>query len=108
MGIHELLDEKRADILRVAAKHGASNVRVFGSVARGEAGPDSDIDLLVEAGPHTSAWFPVGLIDDLQDLLGHPVDVATVNALHWYIRDRVLQEAVRLDILWGTDCRHEI
>ena len=60
MGIDELLKEKRQDILRVAERHGAYNVRVFGSVARGEANPDSDIDFLVEAGPVTSSWFPAG------------------------------------------------
>ena len=96
MGIDELLKEKREEILRAAAKHGAHNVRVFGSVARGEATPASDIDLLVQAGPETSSWFPVGLIDDLETLLGRRVDVVTEAALHWYIRDKVLREAVPL------------
>jgi predicted nucleotidyltransferase len=96
MGIDELLKEKRQDILRVAEQHGAYNVRVFGSVARGEAGPESDIDFLIEAGPVTSSWFPAGLIVDLENLLGRKVDVVTQEALHWYIRDRVLQEAVPL------------
>lgn len=96
MGIDDLLKEKREDILRCAAKHGACNVRVFGSAARGEATPESDIDFLVTARAETSSWFPAGLILDLQDLLGREVDVVTEDALHWYIRDRVLKEAVPL------------
>lgn len=91
-----LLEDKREDILRIAEKHGAFNVRVFGSVARGEAGPDSDVDLLVDVGPMRSSWFPGGLIVDLEDLLGSQVDVVTCNALHWFIRDQVLSEAKAL------------
>jgi uncharacterized protein len=96
MGIEELLREKRQDILRIAAQHGAYNVRVFGSAARGEASPDSDVDLLVEVGPVHSSWFPAGLVVDLENLLGRKVDVVTKEALHWYIRDRVLKEAMPL------------
>lgn len=91
-----LLQEKREDILRIAEKHGASNVRVFGSVARGEAGPDSDVDFLIDVGPVHSSWFPGGLIVDLENLLGNRVDVVTANALHWFIRDQVLNEAKAL------------
>jgi uncharacterized protein len=93
MTLADLLREKRVDILRLAAQHGATNVRVFGSVARGEAGPGSDIDLLVDVGPGRSAFFPAGLLADLEDLLGCEVDVLTENGLHWYIRDSVLKEA---------------
>jgi uncharacterized protein len=96
MDITELVKSKRAEILALAAKHGASNVRIFGSVARHEARPDSDIDFLVDVGASHSAWFPAGLIADLQDLLGREVEVVTENALHWYIRARVLQEATPL------------
>jgi predicted nucleotidyltransferase len=96
MGIAQLLKEKREEILRLAAKHGASNVRVFGSVARGEAGPDSDVDFLVDVGPERTSFFPGGLIVDLEDLLGCAVDIATENGLHWYIRERVLKEVVSL------------
>jgi len=96
MGIDELLKDKREKILRLAAKHGARDVRVFGSVARGEAGPDSDVDFLVSTGLETSSWFPVGLIIDLQELLGREVDVVTENGLHWYVRERVLKAAVPL------------
>ena len=96
MGLAELLREKRQEILTIAARHGAYNVRVFGSVARGEAGPESDVDLLVDARPETSSWFPVGLILDLEKLIGCEVDVVTEGALHWYIKDEVLKEAVPL------------
>ncbi|NDJ18649.1 nucleotidyltransferase family protein [Myxacorys almedinensis] len=96
MGIDELLADKREEILAIAAQHGAYNVRVFGSVARGEARADSDIDFLVEMGENRSSWFPVGLILDLEDLLGRKVDVATDGGLKDRIRERVLKEAVSL------------
>ena len=84
-------------MLRLADKHGAMNVRIFGSVARGEAGPDSDIDLLVEWDmTRISPWGGAGLDVELEQLLGRRVDIATENSLHWYIRDRVLKEAVPL------------
>jgi hypothetical protein len=88
--------EKRDQILQVAARHGAHNVRLIGSLARGEAGPESDVDFLVDVGPEHSPWFPAGLILDLEELLGHDVDVVTERALHWYVRDRVLEEAIPL------------
>ena len=96
MDIAELLEAKKEEILRIAARHGARNVRVFGSVARGEARPESDVDLLVEVGPDRTPFFPGGLIADLEDLLGKKVQVVTREDLHWYIRDRVLEEAVPL------------
>jgi len=96
MSTDELLKEKREEILRTASKHGACNVRVFGSVARGEARPDSDVDLLVEVGPNRTAFFPGGLVADLEELLGKKVQVVTPEGLHWYIRDRVMEEAVPL------------
>lgn len=91
-----LLQEKREDILRIAEKHGASNVRVFGSVTRGEARPDSDVDFLIDVGPVHSSWFPGGLIVDLENLLGRRVDIAEPETLHWFIRDQVLKEAKTL------------
>jgi predicted nucleotidyltransferase len=94
MGIEQLIREQRDVIHRIAEKHGALNVRVFGSVARGEAGPESDIDLLVEAGPVTSAWFPGGLVADLEAVLGRRVDVVTERGLLPELRERVLREAV--------------
>jgi predicted nucleotidyltransferase len=96
MGVSERIHEKRDQILQIAARHGAYNVRVFGSTARNDAGPESDVDLLVDVGPAHSRWFPAGLVLDLEELLGHKVDVVTEGALHWYIRDRVLEEAVPL------------
>ncbi len=93
MDVDELLTDKREDILRIAAQHGAHNVRVFGSLARGEARPDSDVDLLVELEPGRSLLDLGGLLMDLQDLLGREVDVVTVKGLRDRIRVRVLQEA---------------
>ena len=96
MKIEELLKAKRQEILAIAARHGAHNLRVFGSVARGEAGPESDLDLLVEMEPGKSLMDHVALMQDLEDLLQRKVDVVSERALHWYIRDRVLAEATPL------------
>ena len=93
MGIQEIVKEKRQEILNISAKHGAKNVRVFGSVVRGEANEDSDIDFLVDAGEMTSPWFPAGLIDELETLLGRHVDVVTADSLYWLLRRRILKEA---------------
>ena len=94
--ICKLLEEHRDEILRTAARYGASNVRVFGSVARGEDRPDSDVDLLVDFDADRSLLDHIALEQDLQDLPGRKVQVATDDALHWYVRDRVLQQAVAL------------
>lgn len=92
-----VLQTKRAEILQVAARHGAFNVRVFGSVARGEADEHSDIDFLVDYSlERITPWFPAGLVLDLEKLLARKVDVATEAALKERIRDRVLQEAILL------------
>jgi hypothetical protein len=96
MEVARILIDKKEDILRVAQKHGAVNVRVFGSAARGEAGPDSDIDLLVDVQPVHSPWFPGGLLADLEELLGRKVDIVEPEGLHWLIREKVLSEAVPL------------
>jgi predicted nucleotidyltransferase len=93
MDANELLKEKREAILETAAKHGARNVRVFGSVARGEADEQSDIDLLVDTTEQTSPWFPVGLIQDLEDLLSRKVDIVTEGGIYWLLRRRILKEA---------------
>jgi predicted nucleotidyltransferase len=84
---------KREEILRLAKKHGARNVRLFGSALHGDERPDSDIDLLIAVEERTSSWFPAGLIIDLEKLLGRRVDVVTENGLHWFIRDEVMKEA---------------
>jgi predicted nucleotidyltransferase len=97
LGIQELLGCERSQILAIAQKHGAYNVRVFGSVARGEATPESDIDLLVDYDlEKITPWFPGGLLLDLEQLLNRKVDIATVDMLKERIRERVLQEAVPL------------
>ena len=93
MDIAELLNAKKGEILRIAAKHGARNVRVFGSVARGEARPDSDVDFLVDMEPGRSLFDMGGLLMDLRALLGLDVDVVTEHGLKPRIRDRVLKEA---------------
>ena len=92
----ELIQSKRDDILRIAALYGASNVRVFGSVARGEADEKSDIDFLVSLEPGRSLFDLGGLLADLEDLLGCDVDVVTEDGLRERIRNRVLKEAVVL------------
>ncbi len=92
----ELLKAKREEILRVCAKYGARNVRVFGSVARGEADEQSDIDLLVEFEPDRTLLDHAGLWLELQDLLGCTVDVVSERGLKPRIRERVLREAIPL------------
>jgi uncharacterized protein len=96
MGIDELLEGKRDEILRTAGQHGAHSIRVFGSVARGEAGPDSDVDFLVEMEDGRSLLDLGRLLVELQDLLGRRVDIVEPEGLHWYVRDRILEEAVPL------------
>ena len=93
MTVGELVKAKREDILKIAAKHGARNVRVFGSVARGEAGPESDIDLLVDMEPDRSLLDLGGLWSDLNELLGRNVDIVTENSIYWLLRRRILKEA---------------
>ena len=90
----ELLKEKRADILSMAAKYGARNVRIFGSMARGEADAQSDIDFLVEMEPGRSLLDLGGLQAELEALFGCPVDVVTDKGLKARIRGRVLAQAV--------------
>jgi predicted nucleotidyltransferase len=92
----EQVRQKREDILRVCARYGARNPRVFGSVARGQADEHSDLDLLVEMEPGRSLFDLGGLQYELEQLLGWPVDVVTEQGLKTRIRDRVLREAVPL------------
>ena len=93
MTTEQLVQSKREDILRVAAHHGAYNIRVFGSVARGEAGAGSDIDLLVDLEPNRSLLDLGGLQVDLEALLERRVDVVTEAGLYWLLRRRILKEA---------------
>jgi len=96
MTLEQLLKQHRDAILRLAAKHGARSVRVFGSVARQEADQQSDVDFLVEMEPGRSLFDLGGLQYELEGLLGRRVDVVTERGLKARIRQRVLQEAVPL------------
>lgn len=94
MTVSALLGEKRTDILRIASKYGARHIRVFGSVARGEADAQSDVDFLVELEAGRSLLDLGGLQYELQSLLDRPVDVVTERGLKARIRERALREAV--------------
>jgi hypothetical protein len=94
MDLKRLLADHRAEVQRICERNGASNVSVFGSFARGEAGPKSDLDLLVDLDPSRSLLDHIHLQHELEDLLGVRVDVLTRRGLHPLIRDAVLQEAV--------------
>ncbi len=96
MGVPELLKDKRGDILRIAAKHGATNVRVFGSVVRGEADEKSDIDFLVTIEKGRSLLDHAALWIELEEFLGQKIDVISDRGLKPRIRERVLNEAVPL------------
>ena len=96
MGIAELLKDKREEILRIAERHGAKNVRVFGSAARGDAGPESDIDFLVDMETGRSLLDNVALWQDLEDLLERKVDLLTDGGLYPLLRDLIYAEAIPL------------
>jgi predicted nucleotidyltransferase len=96
MLIGDLVKEKREDILKIAAKHGARKIRIFGSVARDEADSESDLDLLVEFLPGSTLLSQSAMIRELEDLLGIKVDVVSDQGLRDRIRERVLREAVAL------------
>jgi predicted nucleotidyltransferase len=93
MDLNMLIKQKRKEILRLAAKRGIKNVRVFGSVVRNEAARNSDIDFLVDLEKGQSLLDLGGFLSDVETLLGVNVDVVTEKGLHSYIRDRVLDEA---------------
>lgn len=92
----QVLLNERSEISRIAAAHGARNVRIFGSVRRGEADAKSDIDLLVDMAEGRSLFDLVALSDELGETLGVDVDVVTEGSLSPYLRDRILAEAVSL------------
>lgn len=96
MDVTKLLAEKREEILSIAKKHGASNVRIFGSIARGENDSKSDVDLLVDLEQGRSLFDHAALYLELEELLQCKVDVATEKGLKERIRERVLKEAVAL------------
>ena len=93
MGIPEIIQDRKEQILALSAKYGASNVRVFGSVANGTADENSDIDFLVDLEKDRSLFDLGGLLMDLQELFNRKVDVVTENGLHWYIKDQIINEA---------------
>jgi uncharacterized protein len=95
MGIEEIIGSKREEILRLAELHGAKNVRIFGDIARGEAGMDSDVDVLIDTAEKTTPWFPGGFVADLEDLLGRHVHIAFASAVPPYAQ-RILEEAIPL------------
>lgn len=94
--MHPLIETHRQQLLVLAQRRGIGNVRVFGSMARGDAGDDSDVDLLVTLPAGTSALALGGLLLDAQELLGRSVDVLTESALHPALRARVLASAIAL------------
>lgn len=93
MAIQDLLREKRDEILRLAARHGAKNVRVFGSAARGQDRPESDVDFLIDLDPDRSLLDRIALMQDLEDLLGRRVDVVNAQGLKDRLRPGILAEA---------------
>jgi predicted nucleotidyltransferase len=95
LGVTSIIGDKRDAVLRLAAKNGVSNVRVFGSVARGEATPNSDIDFLVD-GLENAPWGGGRLLVELEALLGRHVDLVSKGDLHQIIRDQILDEAIPL------------
>jgi hypothetical protein len=98
LGIKEMIGDKREDVLRLAEKYGATNVRVFGSVAREEATPNSDIDFMVDFKPGVTIFDMVGLWQDLTKLLGREVDLTTEKSLKRWVKPHALRDAVPLDV----------
>jgi len=90
---YQELQRKKKEILVVARQHGILNVRLFGSVARGEENPQSDIDFLVDLEEGRSLLDLGGALIKLQELLGRKVDIVTERGLHWYLREMILKEA---------------
>ncbi len=96
MDVHELLREKRDDILQIATTHGVTKIRILGSTAQGESREDSDIDFLIEVNGPTTPWFPGSLVADLEKLLGRRVAVVEPETIREPLRERILQEAIPL------------
>ncbi|GMT42843.1 MAG: DNA polymerase subunit beta [bacterium] len=96
MEIDDVIKENRGEILRIARKHGVSRMRLFGSVVRGEAEPDSDVDFLIDVDGPTTPWFPGGLVANLESLLGRSVDVVETGSIREEMKERILEEAVPL------------
>jgi uncharacterized protein len=90
------IEDRRDEILSIASRYGARNIRLFGSAARGEGGPESDIDLLIDLEPGRSLLDLIAIKQDLQDLLGCKVDVVTEAAISPRIRDEIIHQAVNI------------
>jgi hypothetical protein len=93
MPFKNALRKRRDEIVRIANRYGAHNIRIFGSVSKETDRPDSDVDFLVDLDKDRSLLDLGGMVFDLQQLLGRRVDVVTVNGLHWYIKMEILNEA---------------
>jgi len=96
MKLIDVLKNNREEVVSIALRHGVTSIKVFGSVARQQELPASDVDFLVTTGSEVSAWFPAGLIVELEDVLGRSVDVVTVDGLHPRLKTQVLTEAIAL------------
>ena len=96
MSVDEFLGDRREDVLQIAHRHGVNRLYVFGSIARGEADQNSDIDFLIEVGGSTTPWFPGGLVSELEELLGRRVDVVESDAIREPLREEILRSAVPL------------
>jgi hypothetical protein len=96
MELYKIIQQKREDILEIAERHGAYNVRIFGSVVKGDDDENSDIDFLVDVGENRSFFFPGGLLLELEELLGRKVDIVTEKGLKQRMKKRILKEVVPL------------
>ena len=94
--LNQLVKEKREEILSIAAKHGAQSIRIFGSVAKGEDTPESDVDFLVSMESGRSLFDMANMLVELQDLLNCNVDIVEPEGLHWFVKDQILKEAIPL------------
>ncbi|MDO9533873.1 MAG: nucleotidyltransferase family protein [Bacillota bacterium] len=96
MLVDTVIKERREKILELGLNHGARKIRIFGSVARGEEMPKSDIDLLIDFDEDRSLFDLIAFKHDLEELLGRKVDVVTEDSVHWYIKDKIIKEAVEI------------
>lgn len=94
--MNPVLRSKKDSILSIATMHGAKKIKVFGSFARGEDKPSSDIDVIVNLEEGRSLFDLIALKNDLEELLGRKVDVVTEESIHWYIKDKIIQEAIEI------------
>lgn len=94
--MHPLIESNRSQLRQIAERYGARRLSVFGSMARGDADENSDVDLLIEPGRALSGFELGALLMDAQELLDRKVDVVTINALHPLMREQVLAESVQI------------